>query len=75
MELDDGMRSVTDGLIVDTVTTLQQVHAGFRGDAELVAAAETVLSQLVLQLRWPQAVIDVRAKAPLILLQGNLPNP
>lgn len=75
MDLDDGMRSVTDGLIVDTVTTLRQVHAGFRGDVELAAAADTILCQLVLQLRWPQAVIDARARDALLLLQDNLPNP
>ncbi len=75
MDLDDGLRSVTDGLIVDTVTTLEQVHAGFRGDARLTRAAEVVLSQLVLQLRYPQAVIDPRARADLLLLQDNLPNP
>ena len=75
MDLDDGLRSVTDGLIVDTVTTLKQVHAGFRGDAQLMWAAEVVMSQLVLQLRYPQAVIDPKAKADLLLLQENLPNP
>lgn len=53
-------------LVVDVVATLEQVHNAFAsGDADRMAAAESVLSALILNLREREAILPVEVQTYL----------
>jgi hypothetical protein len=56
-------------MIVDTLATLALIHKAHRtGDAALIAAADSVLSGLILHIKHGQAVLDKRLRPHLDVL-------